>query len=129
MGWFTRTRKKRYLEDTENVESDIRHVLEFLQYSVLDIKNLHDSLAQIKKLRAAERAEIDDKKQLKEIEQLIESWDKLLERWVMFDRDVDINGERIKRVSQVLREESEKLPVRDAIKSKTHTKDEWTFDW
>ena len=107
MGIFNLFKKSRKLEDSEDFEKDISTMMETLYVSTKDIKEIYDLLINIKKIRSKERSQLDDKKQLKLLEEEILSWDKFLEMFVAFKRDVDLNGQRAKKISQVLREEAD----------------------
>ena len=129
MGIFNLFKKSRKLEDSEDFEKDISTMMETLYVSTKDIKEIYDLLINIKKIRSKERSQLDDKKQLKLLEEEILSWDKFLEMFVAFKRDVDLNGQRAKKISQVLREEADEMPVKEGIKEITKKKDEWVFNW
>ena len=129
MGIFNLFKKKRVLEDTEDFEKDLDSIIEFLAEVGRDVKIIYDDCVKIKKIRARERAEYDSKKQIKFLEDNIKAWDKFLERFVMFDRDTDITSERVKRISEVLKEETEKMEVSPEIKDMVKKKTEWVFNW
>ena len=129
MGIFNSLQKKKSLEDTEDVEKDMRLIMEFFTYTAKDMKDVYDRLIKAKRLHAKERAELNSKKQIKLLEEEIAAWDAFLERFVWYYRDVALAGQRVKRVSKVLREESRKLPVHKKTKNTTHKKDEWVFNW
>ncbi|MCK4521604.1 MAG: hypothetical protein KAU20_03445 [Nanoarchaeota archaeon] len=131
MGIFNRynTRKKGTAEETIDFEKDMKSIIEFLAGVGKDIKELYDLCIKVRKIRQKERSEVDDKKQKKLLTDEINAWDKLLERFVMFDRDTDVTGERIKNISKVLQEEALKINLDKETIKKTRTKDEWVFDW
>ena len=128
MGIFN-LKKRRALEDTEDFEKDLFSIMDFLAYVGKDIKDLYEKGVKVKKARTKERSEINDKKQVKLLEEEIISWDKFLERYVMFQRDVAIAGQRAKKISKVLQEEAKKMPVNDDVKKMVKTKAEWVFNW
>ncbi len=47
----------------------------------------------------------------------------------MLKRDTDIAGQRAKKISAMLKEESQKLRISPDIKKMIKTKDEWNFNW
>ena len=128
MGIFN-IRKKRPAEETIDFEKDLGSIMEFLAGVGHDIRDLYHLGIKVKKLRQKERSEVDSKKQKKILKEEIEAWDKLLERFVMFDRDTDVTGERVKKISKVLQEEAIKMHLDTDTIKKTRTKDEWVFDW
>lgn len=129
MGIFNILKKKRPLEDSEDFERDLHSVLSFLANLGRDVKEVHDLGVRVRKLRMEERCEVSDKKQIKLLENEIKAWDSFLEKFVMFDRDVDVAGARVKKISKVLREEAEKMPIQKEVKEMTKKKDEWVFNW
>jgi len=129
MGVFNTFQKKRPLEETEDLEKDLASIMEFLQNINRDVKDIHDLAVKVKKARAKERTEVDDKRQKKLLVQEINVWDTFLEKFVMFDRDVDITGERVKKISNLLKEEAKSLELPHIVQKKVTTKDEWVFNW
>ncbi len=129
MGIFNLIKKKRPLEETEDFEKDFRSIMEFLTSIGRDVKDLHELGLKVKKERAKERSEVDNKKQLKLLEDEIKAWDKFLERFVMFDRDTDITGERVKKISQILKEEAATMKLDPEIIKMVNSKREWVFNW
>ncbi len=131
MGIFNLIKKKRRL-DTENLEKNLYSIMEFLANAGKDAKEIYELGVKVKKLREKERSEVDSKKQIKLLEDEIKAWDHFLERFVMFDRDTDITGERVKKISQVLRQEAEKVKKTDIdpdLLKMVKNKDEWVFNW
>ncbi len=129
MGIFNLFKKKRSLEEREDFEKDLRSISDFFAELERDIKDLKDLGVKVKKTRAKERSEVDYKKQIKLLHEGINAWDKFLERFVMLDRDTDIAGERVKKISAVLREEAIKMNLDPDIIKMVKRKDEWAFDW
>lgn len=129
MGIFNKFAKKKYLEDTEDFEKGLASILEFLANVGRDIKVNYDLCMKVKSIREKERSEIDSKKQIKLLCDEIKSWDDFLEKFVMLKRDTDIAGQRAKKISNILKEEAEKLKVDPDIKKMIKTKDEWNFNW
>ena len=129
MGLFNKPKKKKYLEDTEDIEQDLKYIMEFYARAPRDLVNLHKKSIEILKSRSSERSELDSKKQLVKLQNLIISWDKYLEEFLMYYRDSSLTGERIKRISKVLTEETEKVKVKKSLKDMAHKKDEWIFNW
>ena len=129
MGILNIVKKKKDFEDTEDLEKDIASIMEFFSGIGRDIKEVHELIVKVKKLRKRERSEYDDKKQIKLLEKEIEAWDKFLERYVMIDRDLDVTSARIKKISKVLKEEAEKMKVKASLKKMVNKKDEWVFNW
>jgi len=121
--------KKRKLEDTEDFEKDIFSIMEFLKDTGKDIKDIHELLLKVKKSRVAERSEYDENKQLRLLKDEITAWDNFLERYVIFDRDTDITSARIKNISEILREEANKMKLPKDIREMVNKKDEWVFNW
>jgi len=129
MGIFNVFKKKRHLEDTEDFEKDLFSIMDFIANVGKDVKDIYELGVKVKKLREKERSEINEKKQIKLLEDTIKAWDKFLEKFVMFDRDVDISSERVKKISQVLQEEAEKMNIDKELKFMVKKKDEWVFNW
>lgn len=129
MGIFNFLIKKKPLEDTEDFEKDIRSIFEFIKSMGKDVKEIHELLSKAKRLRANERSEYDADKQLRLLKDEIIAWDNFLEKYVMFDRDVDITSSRVKKISEVLREEANKMKLHKEIKDIVNKKDEWVFNW
>ena len=117
------------LEDTEDFEKDIFSILEFLESLSKDTKEVKELLLKVRKIRSEERSETDNKKQVKLLEQEINSWDNFLERYVILDRDVDVTSARAKKISEILREEAKKMNLSQTIQDKVNKKDEWAFNW
>ena len=128
MGLFN-FKKKKHFEDTEDFEKDLFSVMEFLANVSKDAKEVYELGLKVKKSRSKERSEINDKKQLKLLEEEIKSWDKFLERYVMFQRDTAITGQRVKKISKLLQEEASKMDIDPRVKEITKKKDEWVFNW
>jgi hypothetical protein len=129
MGIFNTLQKKRKLEDSEDFEKDLFSIMEFLATLGKDVKEIYDLSFKIKKLRSKERAEVEDKKQLKLLEKEIKEWDEFLEKFVMFDRDVAVASQRVKKISSILAEEADKMPINPQLKLMVKKKDEWVFNW
>lgn len=129
MGIINLIKKKPELEDTEDFEKDIFSITEFLESLDKETKIVKELLLKVKKIRADERSETDNKKQAKLLEQEINAFDKFLEKYVIFDRDVDVTSARVKKLSEVLREEAKKLNLPKDILEKVNKKDEWVFNW
>lgn len=129
MGIFNLIKKKRPLEETEDFEKDLHSIIEFLTSIGRDVKDIYELIGKVKKARAKERSEVDNKKQLKLLEDEIKVWDKFLERFVMLDRDTDITGERIKKISQILKEEASTMKLDPEIIKMVNSKREWVFNW
>ena len=129
MGIFNLIKKKRPLEDTEDFEKDLYSIMEFLAGVGKDIKDVYELGIKVKKIRQKERSEIDNKKQVKLLEDSIKAWDKFLERYVMLQRDTGVAGARVKKISQVLKEEAKKMDINPDLKKMVKTKDEWVFNW
>ena len=129
MGIFNLIKKNKSFEDTEDFEKDLFSVMEFLANVSKDAKDVYELGIKVKKLRSKERSEINDKKQLKLLEDEIKAWDKFLERYVMFQRDTAITGLRAKKISRILQEEARKMDIKPETKKLVKTKDEWVFNW
>ncbi len=129
MGIFNLIKKKRPLEETEDFEKDLHSIIEFLISIGRDVKDIYELGGKVKEARAKERSEVDNKKQLKLLEDEIKAWDKFLERFVMFDRDTDITGERVKKISQILKEEAATMKLDPEIIKMVNSKREWVFNW
>lgn len=129
MGIFNLIKKKRPLEETEDFERDLRSIIDFLAHVGRDVKDLYELITKVKKARAKERSEVDDKKQIKLLEEEIKEWDKFLEMFVMFERDTDITGERAKKISQILKEEAKTMKIDPELLKKIDNKREWVFNW
>ena len=128
MGIFN-LKKRESSEETVDFEKHLTSIMEFLANVGHDVKDLYHLGIKVKKLRHKERSEVDSKKQKKLLTEEIEAWDKFLERFVMLDRDTDITGERVKKISNVLKEEAVKMSIDTETLKKTRKKDEWVFDW
>jgi uncharacterized protein (UPF0335 family) len=128
MGIFNVLNKKKRI-DTEDFEKDLFSIMEFLASTGKDIKDIYEIGVKVKKARSKERSETDTKKQLKLLEDEIKVWDKFLERYVMFTRDVAITGQRAKKISKVLQEEAAKMDINKDVKDLVKKKDEWVFNW
>jgi hypothetical protein len=129
MGILNLIKKKPVLEDTEDFEKDIFSILEFLESLNKDAKEIRTLLLKVKDIRHEERSETDNKKQVKLLEKEIDAWDKFLETFVIFDRDVDVTSARVKKISEILREEAKKMNMSQTIQDKVNKKDEWVFNW
>ena len=95
----------------------------------MTIKDVYELGMKVKKLREKERSEIDNNKQITLLENEIEAWDNFLERYVMLQRDTTVNGARVKKISQMLKEEAKQMDVKPLIKDMVQKKDEWVFNW
>jgi len=129
MGILNLVKKKRPLEEREDFEKDLYSIMEFLPTIGRDVKEIYDLCIKVKKARAKERSEVDAKKQAKLLEEEIIAWDKFLEKYVMFDRDIDIASARVKKISAILKEEAEQINVSHKVKDMVKKKGEWTFNW
>jgi len=129
MGFFNYFTKKKPLEESEDFEKQLTSITEFLQAVDRDVQDILPLLSKVKKLRGKERSEIDEGKQRKLLEEEIHAWDRFLERFVMFDRDVDVTGERVKKISAILKEEAHTIDTHYSVKRMTQEKDEWVFNW
>jgi hypothetical protein len=129
MGIFNLIKKKRPLEESEDFEKDFYSIMEFIANVGKDVKDVYELGMKVKKLRERERSETDNKRQIILLENEIEAWDKFLERYVMLQRDTTVNGARVKKISQMLREEAKQMDVRPKIKEMVKKKDEWVFNW
>ena len=63
MGIFNLAKKKPELEDTEDFEKDVFSILDFIESLGKDTKEVKELLLKVKKIRADERSETDNKKQ------------------------------------------------------------------
>jgi|TARA_Y100000310_G_C20587376_1_gene766180 hypothetical protein len=128
MGIFN-LKKRRPLEESEDFEKDLHSIISFLANIGKDVKDVYELGMNVKKLRAKERSETDNKKQIKLLEDEIKAWDKFLERYVMLQRDTTITGARVKKISKMLKEEAKQMDVKPEIKQLVKKKDEWVFNW
>ncbi len=131
MGIFNLVKKKRRV-DAEDFEKNLYSIMEFLANSGRDVKAVYELGLKVKKIRQKERSEVDSKKQLKLLEEEIKEWDNFLERFVMLERDTDVTGQRVKKISQVLRQEAEKMKkegLDPELVKMVRAKDEWVFNW
>ena len=62
------------------------------------------------------------------LEGQVRLWDSVLEKFVPFDREVDLMGERVKLISKSLKRKSKKDKAPIAVE-KLMKKDSWVFDW
>ena len=129
MGIFNLIKKKRPLEESEDFEKDLFSIMDFLANVGKDVKDVYELGIKVKKLRAKERSETDNKKQIILLEDEIRAWDKFLERYVMLQRDTTINGARVKKISKMLQEEAKQMDVSKETKELVKKKDEWVFNW
>jgi|TARA_B100002003_G_C14154579_1_gene555650 hypothetical protein len=128
MGIFN-LKKRRPLEESEDFDKDLHSIISFLANVGKDVKEVYELGMNVKKLRAKERSETDNKKQIKLLEDEIKAWDKFLERYVMLQRDTTITGARVKKISRMLKEEAKQMDVKPEIKDLVKKKDEWVFNW
>ena len=129
MGIFNLIKKNRPLEESGDFEKDLYSIMEFIANVGKDVKDVYELGMKVKKLREKERSEIDNNKQITLLENEIEAWDNFLERYVMLQRDTTVNGARVKKISQMLKEEAKQMDVKPLIKDMVQKKDEWVFNW
>ena len=129
MALFDFIKKKKVQTAEEDFEKELYSILEFLATVGRDIKDLYEAGVKVRALRIKERSEVDSKKQLKLLSDEIFSWDAFLERFVMFQRDVTVSGERAKKISSILKDEARVLQVPYKVQKLLKEKDEWNFDW
>ena len=64
----------------------------------------------------------------KVVQEQIRKYDGILEMYEVFEMDVDINGERVKKIAKAIKEKAAEMAVEKKLLEKMETP-KWTFDW
>jgi len=121
MGLFDFLKKKRKKQRV-NPEKELKATIDFLKNSPSDIKQLSKLVNVVDTLRKSRQTNNDLKREIKE-------FDKLLKVYRFFQDDVDITGERIKRIARLLKKEAEENKLEQEWQNYIKNDENWNFDW
>ena len=111
-----------------NVRKDI-DAIEFSLKNVQPvIKELQMLFKKFKALRAKEKKAAGAEK-VKLIQEQVMVYDKILRQYEYYELDVDINGERVKKISTVLGKKAKDANISAKWLNKIKKSERWTFDW
>ena len=100
------------------VDKELEIIIEFLKTAKPKADEL---LKEFKKMQESVR-------KVDRLDNQIKTWDRVMQKFVFFNEDVDIAGERVKLISQSLRQRAKKEKIPVTI-DKIMKKDNWVFDW
>ncbi len=125
--WWKKLFKPKKYERKEDTLKDIEAISEFLKDVNDDAKFL---LHKLTKLRELEKERSVARKGIMQVnlEAQAELLDKILERYEFFQNDVDINGIRVKRISQQLLKHAKHEGMKELVGEKKKDM-KWKFDW
>ncbi|MBW2992402.1 hypothetical protein KY345_04260 [Candidatus Woesearchaeota archaeon] len=104
-------------EQKFSVEKEISAVIDSLRDSREDVLKLISICKQFR-----ESLEKSTKEQLF-------AWDKLVRDYEFFEEDVDVNGERVKRITKALVEQAKSAGIDKEKLKEFKSKESWSFDW
>ena len=119
--------------DKVDIDLDLKAITHFLK----DIKPLHDRVNKmIEKMHLLRDKEAELRKLNAPIEDLqkilllqVKLYDHLLQAYELYELDVVVNGERVKKIANELREKAIKYHIDDEWIKKIKKSDHWNFDW
>lgn len=114
-------------QEPTNINKDSKAIIDFLVNLTHDQENLLRLFKNFLELRLEYRALTDPDLKLENLKHQVNIFDQIIKSYSFFQGDADINGERVKKISQALQKmafKSEDLDIIDKT-NQTH----WKFDW
>ena len=125
--------KPKEIESKIDIDKDIDAILLFTKEISPDIKELSELFAKFKSLRKKEVLLRKSKASIKKIrgiiEQEVEVYDKILEKYEYLELEVDVNGERVKNISTVLGKTAKDANISQKWLKRIKESERWIFDW
>ncbi len=118
---------RRKVERTD-AATDIKAIQEFLAAVDDDVKKLKAQLRQIGELQKENKVLHHHELRISNLEKQIELCDKILLTYEFFETDVDINGERVKRIARALMKDAERNKLEGTL-ARIRKESRWTFNW
>lgn len=116
-----------------DVDKDLSAIITFFKEINGEIKNLHELYKQFEELRRFElklRVAKAPKNALKNaVQDEIMKYDEILKAYEFFELDVDVSGERVKKIGTALKEAAQEVQVDKKFLTKMEKDEKWTFDW
>ena len=118
-----------------DIDKDLDAVTTFFKETVPSntLKNLLNLFLQMKKLREEEKrlvkANASEDQIKKNILEQVKVYDKILEAYELFELDIDVTAERVKKISFVLGKKAKETNIDPAWLEKIRKSERWTFDW
>ena len=100
------------------IKDDLKAIISFLDESKEDTKKIRDLADNM--LPFAKKEDLLN---------LIVRCDKLLELYEYFEADVDVNGERVKKIAKYLKEKAIKENLDETWTKRMNKEERWNFDW
>ena len=126
--WWKKMFQKKEHPEKFNVLHDIQTVREFLQDVTVDLKRLNPDLKKLEELET--ELEVMGSEQLRRVnlQTQVEIIERILENYESFENDVDINGIRIKQISQNFLKQADKWGLVELVNEKKQNP-KWKFYW
>lgn len=105
-----------------NIGNDLNAISQFLDEACSDIKDLQKKIKILKDIRK-KRCNKDI------LEKQILKWDEIIEFYEFFVEDVDVNAERVKKISKEFKKLGKKFKVDKDIQEHMKSHERWTFNW
>jgi len=112
------------------ITKDLKAIELFLKDAVPSVKQLSKMIAEMKKLHLKELKSKKDPKAVRDLMlKQVMLYDKILKQYEILQLDTDVNGERIKKISNALGKKAKKQMIPKKWLDIIRKSDRWTFDW
>lgn len=123
-------KEKKGYTDVDKTSIVIIDFLEEINPAVDTLSRLLNEFRSLRKQELKFRREKKDKELLKDnLQKQIRKFDKIIKAYELLELDTDVNGERIKKIADVLQEKAKKQQIDRALLEKITKSNHWTFDW
>lgn len=110
-----------------NQVKDISAIIEFLEEVSSDFKDMLPDLRELEELERERKVAKPGLEQIN-LESQAKVLDRLLEKYEFFQNDVDINGIRLKAITNQFLRNAQKAGMKDLVQQKKEDK-KWKFFW
>jgi len=116
-----------------DVEGGVNVIKDFLKDVNSDPKRILNLFKDYLRLREEEKSikqsKAPHKKLAENVKKQIVVYDQILKAYEFFEMDVDVNGERIKKIAQSIRRKAKRVKIPKKWIEHTKKDMKWTFNW
>lgn len=121
------------VEEEIDVDKDLAVIISFIKEAAPLMKKLLKLSLEMKELRKREaqlrKAKASTKVIKNIILQQVKKYDEILKAYEFYELDVDVNGERIKKISTFLGKAAKEAAIEKKWLNIIRKSERWTFDW
>ena len=123
-------KEKKEYTDVDKTSIVIIDFLEEINPAVDTLSRLMNEFRSLRKQELKFKREKKDKDLIKDnLQKQIKKFDKIIKAYELLELDTDVNGERVKKIANVLQEKAKKQQIDRALLDKITKSNHWTFDW